>query len=212
MKKPEGMEYMDERTKSEEEMAEPNNVNGVSAEPETQAAAEQPLTAERTAQTGQQVLLADILKAAAGRSGGVVEAAVDEFLGGRGELLELVRTSLTGRKTAAKKKIAAFLEEKFKLSGEVALVIASLLIKVAPGAGDLVEKVSPDEKKPARKKKAAKSAKKTAKTKKTASKTKAKTKKKTAPKKKKATAKSSAKKTRKSKSSAAAKKPAARKK
>lgn len=198
---------MDEQVKSKKAMAAPESAAEIPAEPAEQATPKQPLTAERSAQVEQPALLADILKAAAGRSGGVVEAAVDEFLGGKGELLELVRTSLTGRKTAAKKKIAAFLEEKFKLSGEVALVIASLLIKVAPGVGDLVERASPDEKKPARKKKAAK----TAKTKKTASKTKAKTKRKTAPKKKKTTAKSSAKKTSKSKSSAAAKKPARKK-
>lgn len=198
---------MDEQVKSKKAMAAPESAAEIPAEPAEQATPKQPLTAERSAQVEQPALLADILKAAAGRSGGVVEAAVDEFLGGKGELLELVRTSLTGRKTAAKKKIAAFLEAKFKLSGEVALVIASLLIKVAPGVGDLVERASPDEKKPARKKKAAK----TAKTKKTASKTKAKTKRKTAPKKKKTTAKSSAKKTSKSKSSAAAKKPARKK-
>ncbi len=202
---------MDEQVQPENEIAASGNAAEIPAETEKQAAPEQPLTAERSAQVGQPALLADILKAAAGRSGGVVEAAVDEFLGGKGELLELVRTSLTGRKTAAKKKIAAFLEEKFKLSSEVALVIASLLIKVAPGVGDLVEKASPDEKKPARKKKAAKSPKKTAKTKKTATKTKAKTKKKTAPKAKRTTAKPSAKKTSKSKSSAAAKKPARKK-
>lgn len=168
---------------------------------------QQPAAGERSAQGGPPALLADILKAAAGRSGGLVGAAVDEFLSGKGELLDVVRSSLIGRKTAAKKKIAAFLEEKFKLSADVALVLSALLIKVAPAAGSLAEKTVEKEKKPSRKKPTVK--KKAAKTPKKAASKAAPKKKITAPRKK-TTPKASAKKA--NKTSTKAKKPSAKSK
>ncbi len=185
-----------------EEGALPGGTGGQSADLGEAPPGEPPVTASRAEQLEPPALLADILRAAAGRSGGLVGAAVEEFLGGKGELLEVVRSSLTGRKTTAKKKIAAFLEDKFKLSAEVALVLAGLLIKVAPAMGSLVDQTYGEEKKPARKKKAAKPA---------GKKDKARAKK-TAPKKKKTTAKTNSKKAAKKKAAAKSAKPAATKK
>ena len=105
-------------------------------------------------------ILTDILKSAASRAGGPIEAAVEEFLGGKGELLESTRSSLSRGKTAAKKEINAFLIEKFNLAPAVAKVIASLLIKLVPQLGELIG----EKEKSAVKKKAAKSKKKTAST------------------------------------------------
>lgn len=120
-------------------------------------------------------VLTDILKSAAARAGGPLQGAVEEFLGGKGELLESTRSSLTRGKTAAKKEIAAFLVERFKLAPAVAKVVANLLIRLVPALGELVGGEETQQTKPRRKKK---SASKTAK--KTATKKKKKPKKKTA--------------------------------
>lgn len=135
-----------------DELTNPSSAADKIVEEEALPAAKTADAVEQATQPEQPALLADILKAAAGRSGGLVGVAVDEFLGGKGELLEVVRSSLTGRKTAAKKKIAAFLEEKFKLPDEVALILAALLIKVAPAVGSLVEEAAGEKQKPPRKK------------------------------------------------------------
>ncbi len=192
----------DQRNSEDESRAAHGGAGGPLVEAGTPLSAETAAAAERAAQLETPALLADILKAAADRSGKPAGAAVEEFLEGKGDLLDLVRSSLTGRKTAAKKKIAAFLVEKFKLTEEVALTLASLLIKAVPAAGKLAEQTEKEEKKTVRRKKSAKTAGKTSKAKA----------KKTAAKKKRTTAKTGEKKAGKTKTAAKAKKPAARKK
>ena len=77
-------------------------------------------------------LLAAGLKALAGSSGGPLVDAVEEFLGGKGELLENTRSVLLRNKTTAEKEVAEFLEKKFKLSPVVAALVAPLVIKLVP--------------------------------------------------------------------------------
>lgn len=157
----------------------------------TPATPEKSLDLSAVAAEDSSSVLTDILKSAAARAGGPLQSAVGEFLGGKGELLESTRSSLTRGKTAAKKEIAAFLVDKFKLAPAVAKVVANLLIKLVPSLGELVGGTTEEKPKPRRKKK--KAAAKT--TKKTASKTKKKPKKKISA--KKSTPKTAAKKKRK---------------
>lgn len=77
-------------------------------------------------------LLAAGLKALAGSSGGPLVDAVEEFLGGKGELLETTRSVLLRNKTTAEKEVAEFLEKKFNLSPVVAALVAPLVIKLVP--------------------------------------------------------------------------------
>lgn len=83
--------------------------------------------------TGEETnLLAAGLKALAGSSGGPLVDAVEEFLGGKGELLENTRSVLLRNKTTAEKEVAEFLEKKFNLSPVVAALVAPLVIKLVP--------------------------------------------------------------------------------
>lgn len=94
------------------------------------------------------------LKSAAGLAGGEVQNAVEEFLSGKGDLLDTTRTAVERGGTSANSVVAAFLQEKFKLSPTLAGIIAPLLVRLFPAIGNLTGTSSTTSKpKPRRKKK-----------------------------------------------------------
>lgn len=97
------------------------------------------------------VLIAS-LRAAAGQSGGQVEASINQFLNGEGELLETTRSAVTRSKTTAKNEVAAFLEKKFNLSPTVAKLVAMLVVKLFPSISKLTGNATTEKKKPRNKK------------------------------------------------------------
>jgi hypothetical protein len=85
------------------------------------------------------------LKALAGASGGPLQTAVAEFLGGNGELLEATRSASSKAKKTAREELAAFLTSRLKLSAPLAKLVAPMLLKLFPVLGkslgkDTVEK------------------------------------------------------------------------
>lgn len=91
--------------------------------------------------------LVETLKAVAELAGGPVQASVDEFLGGEGELAETTRAAAARGKPAVD-EVAAILMKQFNLSAPVARLIAGLMLKLAPGLGKTVKKEAPAKKKP----------------------------------------------------------------
>lgn len=77
-------------------------------------------------------ILVEGLKALAGRSGGTLKTAVDDFLKGEGELHESTRTALAIDKETAKDKIIDLLTTRFNLSPTLAGIIAPMLLKLLP--------------------------------------------------------------------------------
>lgn len=142
----------------------------------------------------QNSLIAQSLKALAGGADDSAAAEVNEFLKGKGALIETTRASLVRGKSSAVDDLTKLLIEQFKLSPTIASVIAGLLVQILPS----IDKKTPAKKKPRKK----------AKPKTTAS-TKKKPKKATAKKPKSSTSKTAKKK--KSTSKAGKKKPAAKK-
>jgi hypothetical protein len=138
----------------------------------------------------QKDILVENLKAAAGQTDGALDAALDEFLDGKGVLHETTRAALT-RGGGGLNEVIQLLTKQFKLSPAVAKMIASLILKLQPSGSKETAKESTAKKKPRRKTKpktakketiSAKKAKKktTAKAKKSTSKTKPRSTKKTA--------------------------------
>ncbi len=85
----------------------------------------------------------ELLKAAAGQAGGGVENELNDFLNGRGALLETTRSAVVrggstaeGRKSAAS-EVAAFLTERLNLSAPLAKLVAPLVIQLFPAIGKL---------------------------------------------------------------------------
>lgn len=78
--------------------------------------------------------IAEGLETLAGRSGGELKTAIDEFLKGKGELLESTRSALAIDKKSAEKSIIDLLIARFNLSPTLAAVIAPMLLKLIPGA------------------------------------------------------------------------------
>jgi len=136
------------------------------------------LGGKSSAEQNNNILIAS-LKAAAGQSGGLVDKAVNEFLTGEGDLLDITRSAVTRSKASAKNEVAKFLETKFKLSPVAAKLISMLLVKLLPSISELTGADAAEKKKPRRKKKPKKK-KTTTKPKTTASKPAAKKKKPTA--------------------------------
>lgn len=91
--------------------------------------------------------LADGLETLAGRSGGELKTAIDEFLKGKGDLFESARNALAIDTKSAEKTIVEFLTEKFDLSPTLAAVIAPMLLKLIPGAEKKKKKTSTKRKK-----------------------------------------------------------------
>lgn len=92
-------------------------------------------------------LIVQSLKALAGQSGDDTAAEVDEFLRGKGTLLDSTRASLVRGKSAAVDDLTRVLIDQFKLSPTIASVIAGLLVQVMPSIG----KQAPAKKKPRKK-------------------------------------------------------------
>jgi hypothetical protein len=85
----------------------------------------------------------ELLKAAAGQAGGGVENELNDFLNGRGALLETTRSAVArggstaeGRKSAAS-EVAAFLTNQLHLSAPLAKLVAPLAIQLFPAIGKL---------------------------------------------------------------------------
>jgi hypothetical protein len=158
----------------------------------------------------QKDVLLDSLKSVAGESDGALEAALDDFMNGKGILHETTRSALTRGGTGLS-DVITWLVKQFKLSPAVAKILASLILKMQPSGSQDTAKESTTKKKPRRKtkpkavssakkkkKKTTAKPKKTAARKKAASKTKPRSSKKTTTKpaaKKKPAAKTSKKKT-----------------
>jgi outer membrane biosynthesis protein TonB len=101
--------------------------------------------------------LVDSLKVLAGLSGESLETAVNDFLGGKGELHEATQTALTRGGDSALSDVGSLLTKQFNLSPAIANLVASLLVKLMPS---LQEKDTTGKTKPRRKSKTTSSAKK----------------------------------------------------
>ena len=160
-------------------------------------------------------ILAESLKTAAGQTDGALDAALDEFMEGKGVLHETTRAAIT-RGGSGLTEIIKLLTSQFKLSPAVAKVIASLILKMQSSVSKETAKDSTAKKKPRRKAKpktASSAKKKPSSSKKPKKKTTAKAKKTTSkkPAKKKTVAKAKPRSTKKTASQKAAKKkPAAK--
>jgi hypothetical protein len=102
--------------------------------------------------TGEQKdILVDNLKAAVGQSDGALDAALDEFLDGKGVLHEATRSALTRGGDSALTEVIKLLTKQFKLSPAVAKMIASLILKLQSSGSGETAKESTSKKKPRRK-------------------------------------------------------------
>jgi hypothetical protein len=97
-------------------------------------------------------VLVESVKAFAGQSGGPLEGALEEFLGGKGALLEAAQAAGT-RRGSAVDEVVAVLAKQFKLSPAVAALLAGLLVKLLPFAGKETAKEPAAKKKPKAKRK-----------------------------------------------------------
>ena len=79
----------------------------------------------------------EMLKAAAGQSGGSVENELNDFLNGRGALLETTRSAVARGGSTASSEVAAFLTNQLHLSAPLAKLIAPLVIQLFPAIGKL---------------------------------------------------------------------------
>ena len=95
--------------------------------------------------------LIERLKALAGGSEEGVGKEVNEFLEGKGSLLESTRAAVTGGKRTAIKELAAILAEKFGLSTPLAQIIATLLVRLFPSISKLTGGTTTTKPKPRRK-------------------------------------------------------------
>ena len=91
-------------------------------------------------------VLSASLKALAGASGGALSTAVEDFLGGKGELLEATRSASSKTNKTAKEEVAAFLTKNLKLSPTLAKLVAPILLKLFPVLGKTVGGKEPTEK------------------------------------------------------------------
>jgi outer membrane biosynthesis protein TonB len=82
---------------------------------------------------GEKSLLLAGLTSLAGQSGGPLQAAVGEFLGGRGELLQ--RASSSSSKKTAIENVEEFLTTKLNVSPTLAKLIAPLVVNLVPALG-----------------------------------------------------------------------------
>ena len=96
----------------------------------------------------------ELLKTAAGQAGGGMENEMNDFLNGRGALLETTRSAVARGGSSAVKEVAAFLTSQLHLSAPLAKLIAPLLIQLFPAIGKLTGTSATEKpKKPRRKKK-----------------------------------------------------------
>ena len=99
-------------------------------------------------------ILVESLKALAGQLGEGVGKEVNEFLNGRGSLLETTRTAVVRSGSSASKEVAVFLKEAFNLPAAMANTLAILLVKIFPSISKLTGEEDAAKPKRPRKKKA----------------------------------------------------------
>jgi len=110
-------------------------------------------------QTGEQEnILAESLKVFAGQLGAGVGKEVNEFLNGRGSLLETTRSAVVRSGSSASKEVAVFLKEAFNLPATMANTLAALIVKIFPSISKLTGEEEAAKPKRPRKKKASTSA------------------------------------------------------
>lgn len=99
-------------------------------------------------------ILVESLKVFAGQLGVGVGKEVNEFLNGRGSLLETTRTAVVRSGSSASKEVAVFLKEAFNLPATMANTLAALLVKIFPSISKLTGEEDASKPKRPRKKKA----------------------------------------------------------
>jgi hypothetical protein len=95
-------------------------------------------------------ILVESLKTEAGQTDGALDAALDEFMEGRGVLHETTRAAIT-RGGSGLNEVIQLLTSQFKLSPAVAKIIASLILKMQSSVSKETAKDSTTKKKPRRK-------------------------------------------------------------
>lgn len=101
----------------------------------------------------QNIRMAGLLKLVAGQAGGGAENEVNDFLNGRGELLETTRAAVARGGKSAASVVADFLEEKLHLSAPLAKIIAPLVVQLFPAIKQITGTETATKPKPRRKKK-----------------------------------------------------------
>jgi len=97
----------------------------------------------------QEDMLMESVRTLSGTGNEGLEKAINEFMSGKGDLLETTQGALT-RGSSATNEVADFLEKKFQLSPTIAGLIAALLLKMAPSLGKILGD-KPAKKKPRKK-------------------------------------------------------------
>ncbi len=101
----------------------------------------------------QNTRIAGLLKLVAGQAGSGAENEVNDFLNGRGELLETTRAAVARGGKSAASVVADFLEEKLHLSATLAKIIAPLVVQLFPAIKQITGTETATKPKPRRKKK-----------------------------------------------------------
>jgi hypothetical protein len=101
----------------------------------------------------QKNILVENLKTAVGQPDGALEAALDEFMSGKGALHEATRSAMARGGESALAEVIQLLTKQFKLSPAVAKMIASLILKLQPSGGSQTTQEAAAKKKPRRKSK-----------------------------------------------------------
>lgn len=84
--------------------------------------------------------LIDSVKAIAGQFGEPLGLAVNDFLGGKGELFETIQTAATSGGGSMMETVINLLTDKFNLNPTIASLLAGLLAKLLPTVGKKSEK------------------------------------------------------------------------
>lgn len=94
----------------------------------------------------------ELLKTAAGQVGGEADVEINNFLNGRGALLETTRAAATRSGVSASNTVAEFLTGQLHFSPALARIVAPLLVNLLPGIGKLPGSGAAAKPKPKRKK------------------------------------------------------------
>jgi len=106
----------------------------------------------------QENILVESLKVFAEQSGEGVGKEVNEFLSGRGLLLETTRSAVIRSGSSASREVAVFLKEAFNLPASMANTLAALIVKIFPSISKLTGEEEAAKPRRPRKKKASTSA------------------------------------------------------
>jgi hypothetical protein len=102
----------------------------------------------------QENILVESLKVFAEQSGEGVGKEVNEFLSGRGRLLETTRSAVIRSGSSASREVAVFLKEAFNLPATMANTLAALIVKIFPSISKLTGEAEAAKPRRPRKKKA----------------------------------------------------------